>query len=195
MGTNMELLKQRILKDGIVGQGGVLKVDCFLNHQVDVALMDAVAAEFCEIFKDKQINKVLTVESSGIAVACFVAQRLGVPMVFAKKTESVNLSGESYITQIESFTRKRIFDVIVSKKYLGANDHILIIDDFLANGCALDGLIEIAAEAGAAIEGIGIVIEKGFQRGGASLRERGYPLESLVVIESMDATTGEIVFR
>jgi len=191
----MELLKQRILADGIVSSDTVLKVDSFLNHQIDVALMDALAGEFQKSFRSKPINKVLTIESSGIPVACFVAQRFGVPLVFAKKAESINLEGDSYSTRIESYTHRRIFDVIVSKKYLGGGDHILIIDDFLANACALDGLIEIAENAGAVIEGIGIVIEKGFQRGGASLRERGYPLSSLAIIDSMNAKTGEIIFR
>jgi len=191
----MELLKQRILTDGVVSSDKVLKVDGFLNHQIDVVLMDALAEEFQKIFEGVAVDRVLTIESSGIAVACFVAQRLGVPLVFAKKSQSVNLEGDSYFTRVESYTHRRIFDVIVSKKYLCAGDHILIIDDFLANGCALDGLIEIAEEAGAIIEGIGIVIEKGFQRGGASLRERGYPLTSLAIIESMDPQTGEIVFR
>ena len=191
----MELLKQRILADGIIASDSVLKVDSFLNHQIDVALMDALAEEFLKIFADKPVDKVLTIESSGIAVACFVAQRLGVPLVFAKKAESINLEGDSYSTRVESYTHRRIFDVIVSKKYLKTGEHIIIIDDFLANACALDGLIEIAEEAGALIEGIGIVIEKGFQRGGATLRKRGYPLASLAIIESMNAETGEIVFR
>ncbi|MDR2035246.1 MAG: xanthine phosphoribosyltransferase [Coriobacteriales bacterium] len=191
----MELLKQRILTDGVVSSDNVLKVDTFLNHQVDVELLGAIAEEFERIFQDKPINKVFTIESSGIAVACFVAQRLGVPLVFAKKAQSVNLEGDVFATRIESYTHRRVFDVIVSKKYLSAEDHILIVDDFLANACALDGLIEIAEEAGAIIEGIGIVIEKGHQRGGAGLRERGYPLTSLAIIESMNAETGEIIFR
>jgi len=191
----MELLKQRILADGIIASDSVLKVDSFLNHQIDVALMDALAEESLKIFADKPVDKVLTIESSGIAVACFVAQRLGVPLVFAKKAESINLEGDSYSTRVESYTHRRIFDVIVSKKYLKTGEHIIIIDDFLANACALDGLIEIAEEAGALIEGIGIVIEKGFQRGGTTLRKRGYPLASLAIIESMNAETGEIVFR
>ncbi len=191
----MDLLKQRIRADGVVRPGDVLKTDSFLNHQIDIELLDAIADEFYRIYKDKPVEKVLTIEASGIAIACFVAQRFGVPLVFAKKAQSINLEGVSYTTRIESYTHGRIFDVIVSKKYLNAGEHILIIDDFLANACALDGLIEIAEEAGAIIEGIGIVIEKGFQRGGASLRERGYPLTSLVIIESMDADTGEVVFR
>lgn len=191
----MELLRQRILKDGVVRPGSVLKVDSFLNHQIDVELLDAIAAEFERIYAGKPINKVLTIEASGIAVACFVARHFSVPLVFAKKTQSINLEGDSYSTRIESYTHGRIFDVIVSKKYLCSEDHILIVDDFLANGCALEGLIDIAEKAGASIEGIGIVIEKGFQRGGLSLREQGYPLSSLAIIDSMDAETGEIVFR
>lgn len=191
----MELLKQRILDDGVVKPDNVLKVDSFLNHQIDVELLDAIAEEFYRAFETKQVDKVLTIEASGIAVACFVAQRFGVPLVFAKKTEHINLEGDAYCTRIESYTHGRIYDVIVSKKYLAEEDHVIIIDDFLANACALDGLIAIAEEAGALIEGIGIVIEKGFQRGGASLRERGYPLTSLAIIDEMNADTGEIVFR
>lgn len=190
----MELLEQRIIADGIVRAGNVLKVDSFLNHQIDVELLDAVAEEFYRLYAHRPINKVLTIESSGIAVACCVARRFGVPLVFAKKAQSINLEGDVYSTRIESYTHGRIFDVIVSKKYLSAHDHVFIVDDFLANGCALEGLIALAEEAKATVEGIGIVIEKGFQRGGASLREQGYPLTSLAIIESMDANTGEIVF-
>lgn len=191
----MEILKQRILADGVIRPGSVLKVDSFLNHQIDVELLGVIADEFHRLYAHKPINKVLTIEASGIAVACFVAQRFGVPLVFAKKAQSINLEGDVYSTRIESYTHGRIFDVIVSKRYLGADDHVLIIDDFLANGCALDGLIAISEEAGAVIEGIGIAIEKGFQRGGASLRERGYPLTSLAIIDGMDDDTGEIAFR
>ncbi|MDR2107910.1 MAG: xanthine phosphoribosyltransferase [Coriobacteriales bacterium] len=190
----MELLKQRIVEDGIVKPGNVLKVDSFLNHQIDVELLNAIAAEFERIYGDRPISKVFTIEASGIAVACVVAQRFGVPLVFAKKAQSINLDGESFTTRIESYTHKRVYDVIVSKKYLSASDHILIIDDFLANGCSLDGLIDIAETAGATIEGIGIVIEKSFQLGGTQIRKRGYPLASLAIIEAMDAETGEIVF-
>ena len=191
----MDLLKQRIVADGAVKPDNVIKVDSFLNHQIDVELMDAIANEFERAYGDKKIDKVLTIEASGIAVGCFVAQRFGVPLVFAKKEQSINLDGEFYSTRIESYTHGRIYEVIVSKKYLKHGDHILIVDDFLANACALDGLIEISEKAGAIIEGICIVIEKGFQRGGASLRERGYPLTSLAIIESMNSDTGEIVFR
>ena len=191
----MELLKQRIIADGVVKPDSVLKVDSFLNHQIDVELMDAIADEIKRVYGDRPIDKVLTIEASGIAVACFVAQKFGAPLVFAKKAQSINLDGEFLSTRIESFTHGRIYDVIVSEKYLSKGDHILIVDDFLANACALNGLIEIAEKAGAIIEGIGIVIEKGFQRGGASLRERNYPLTSLAIIDSMNSDTGEIVFR
>ncbi len=191
----MELLKQRILADGVISPGNVLKVDSFLNHQIDVELLGAIADEFYRVYAERPINKVLTIEASGIAVACFVAQRFSVPLVFAKKAQSINLEGDMFATRIESYTHGRVFDVIVSKKYLSPDDHVFIVDDFLANACALDGLIALAEEAGAVIEGIGIVIEKGFQRGGASLRERGYPLTSLAIIDSMDSDTGEIVFR
>jgi xanthine phosphoribosyltransferase len=158
-------------------------------------LLIAVADEFWRVYGGRQIDKVFTIEASGIAVACAVAQRFEVPLVFAKKSQSINLEGVMYSTRIESYTHGRIYDVVVTKKYLSAGEHILIIDDFLANACALNGLIEIAEEAGAVIEGIGIVIEKGFQRGGASLRERGYPLTSLAIVDSMDDETGEIIFR
>jgi xanthine phosphoribosyltransferase len=191
----MELLKQRILADGVVSPGNVLKVDSFLNHQIDVKLLDAIADEFQRLYADKPINKVLTLEASGIAGACCVAQRFGVPLVFAKKSQSINREGDVYCTRIESFTHGRVFDVIVSKKYLSADDRVFIVDDFLANACALNGLIALAEEAGAVVEGIGIVIEKGFQRGGADLRDRGYPLTSLAIIESMDSDTGEVIFR
>ena len=191
----MELLKQRILKDGIVATKDILKVDSFLNHQCDIVLIDAIAAEFKRIFADKPINKVMTIEASGISIACLTAQHFGVPLVFAKKAQSVNIAGDVFITKVESFTHKRIFDVILSKKYIGEKDHVLIVDDFLAYGCALHGLIEIAEEAHATIEGIGIVIEKGYQQGGKGLRERGYQIESLAIIESMDPETNEIVFQ
>ena len=190
----MELLKQRIREDGIIKTGNVLKVDSFLNHQIDVQLLDAIAEEFVKEYGSRPITKIFTIEASGIAVACIVAQRFGVPLVFAKKAQSINLDGESFTTRIESYTHKRIYDVIVSKKYLSDNDHILIIDDFLANGCSLAGLIDIAEEANATIEGIGIVIEKSFQLGGKQIRKRGYPLTSLAIVESMDENTGEIVF-
>lgn len=191
----MELLEQRILKDGVVKKGNVLKVDSFLNHQMDTQLFSEMGKEFKRLFADKPINKILTIEASGIGIACVVAQHFQVPVVFAKKTQSINLDGDVYSSQIESFTHKRVYDVIVSKKYLGEDDHILIIDDFLANGCAVNGLIDIIEHAGATVEGIGIAIEKGQQIGGKILRERGYQVESLAIIESMNDETGEIVFR
>ena len=190
----MKLLKERIRKEGNVKPGNVLKVDMFLNHQIDVELMNEIGKEFKRLFGDKQITKILTIEASGIAIACIAAQYFGVPVVFAKKAQSINLDGDSYTTKIQSFTHKKIYDVIVSKKYISSDDKVLIIDDFLANGCALLGLIDIVRSAGASVEGIGIVIEKGFQSGGAEIRKMGIDLRSLAIIESMDAETGEIVF-
>ena len=191
----MNFLEERICKDGIVKQGNVLKVDSFLNHRMDVALIDRIGEEFYERFKEKNITKVLTIEASGIALACSTARCFNVPVVFAKKSQSVNIDGDVYSVQIESFTHKRINNVIVSKKFLSPEDKVLIIDDFLANGCALRGLISITEEAGAAVEGIGIAIEKGFQSGGAYIREKGYRLESLAIVDSMDDTAGTVVFR
>ena len=191
----MKLLEERIRKDGVIKPGNVLKVDSFLNHQMDVELFDAMGAEFKRLFAENPINKILTIEASGIGIACVVAQHFHVPVVFAKKSQSINLDGESYITKVESFTHKRTYDVIVSKKYLNPEDHILIIDDFLANGCALQGLIQIVKAAGGTVEGIGIAIEKGFQSGGTVIRNLGYHLESLAIVEGMDASTGEITFR
>ncbi len=191
----MNCLEKRILKDGIVKKGNVLKVDSFLNHQIDIDLLNEMAKEWKERFAHKNITKILTIEASGIGIACIAAQHFGVPVVFAKKSKSINLDGSMYMAEVESFTHQTVNNVIVSKKYLSEGDHILIIDDFLANGCALQGLIEIAKYAGATIEGIGIAVEKGFQGGGALIREMGYQLESLAIIESMDSETGEIVFR
>ena len=191
----MKLLEERIKKDGIVKPGNVLKVDNFLNHQMDIALFNEMGKEFKRLFADCKVNKILTIEASGIGIACIVAQYFDVPVVFAKKAQSINLDGEMYSTKIQSFTHGRIFDVIVSKKFLSPEDHVLIIDDFLANGCALNGLIELVEESGATVEGIGIAVEKGFQHGGDKLREQGYHLESLAILESMDPNTGEIVFR
>lgn len=191
----MNFLEERILKDGIVKQGNVLKVDSFLNHQMDIALMDRMGEEFKRRFADKNITKILTIEASGIAIACSVARCFNVPLVFAKKSKSVNIEGDMYIAEVESFTHKNKNQVIVSKKFLNADDHILIIDDFLANGCALQGLISITEAAGAKVEGLGIAIEKGFQIGGQVIRNLGYHLESLAIVESMNAETGEIVFR
>lgn len=191
----MNFVEERILKDGIVKEGNVLKVDSFLNHQMDVSFLDEVGNEFYRRFADLNITKVLTIEASGIAIAYSVARSFNVPMVFAKKAKSINIDGDMYTTEVESFTHKNINQIIVSKKFLSQNDRILIIDDFLANGCALQGLISIAEAAGAVVEGIGIVIEKGFQYGGRSIRNLGYRLESLAIVESMDPTTKNVVFR
>lgn len=191
----MQLLKERIQKDGIIKKGNVLKVDSFLNHQMDVALFNEIGKEFKRRFEKRPITKIMTIEASGIGIACIVAQYFGVPVVAAKKAQSINLDGEMYVTKIESFTHKKTYDVILSKKYLTRDDHILIIDDFLANGCALEGLLEITNTAGATVEGIGIVIEKGFQQGGEIIRQKGIQLESLAIVESMNDETGEITFR
>lgn len=192
----MKLLEERIKRDGVVKSEGVLKVDSFLNHQIDVNLIDEMGAEFARLFADAPVNKILTIEASGIGIACLVARHFGnAPVVFAKKAQSINLDGEMYSTKIQSFTHGRIFDVIVSKKFLSPEDHVLIIDDFLANGCALQGLISIAEEAGSTIEGLGIVIEKGFQIGGRVIRNLGYRLESLAIVDAMDPETGVITFR
>ena len=191
----MNCLEERILKDGVVKEGNILKVDSFLNHQMDVKLFDDMAIEYQKRFEGKEINKILTIEASGIGIASVVALRFGVPVVFAKKTQSVNLDGEMYTAEVESFTHKNINNVIVSKKFIGPEDKVLIIDDFLANGCALMGLIQIVSQAGATVAGIGIAIEKGFQPGGQIIRNLGYQLESLAIVESMDAKTGTVVFR
>lgn len=191
----MNFLEERIVKDGIVKPGNVLKVDSFLNHQMDISLMEEIGREFHRRFATKNITKVMTIEASGIGIACFVAKEFGVPMVFAKKSNSINIDSDTYVVQVKSFTHKNTNQIIVSKKFLHDDDHFLIIDDFLANGCALQGLISIVESAGATVEGLGIVIEKGFQRGGETIRALGYPLESLAIIESMDAETGNIVFR
>ena len=191
----MNFLEERIVKDGIVKSGNVLKVDSFLNHQMDIALMEEIGREFKRRFADKTVTKVMTLEASGIGIACFVAKEFGVPMVFAKKSKSINIDGDMYIAEVESFTHKNKNMVIVSKKFLSEEDHLLIIDDFLANGCALQGLISLAESAGATIEGLGIVIEKGFQIGGAVIRNLGYQLESLAIVDGMNAETGEIQFR
>ena len=191
----MKLLEERIRKDGVVKEGNVLKVDSFLNHQMDIELFNEIGKEFKRLFKEKKINKILTIEASGIGIACIVAQHFNVPVVFAKKAKSINLDGEMLTTKIQSFTHNKVYDVIVSKKFLSSEDHVLIIDDFLANGCALLGLIDLVTSAGATVEGIGIVIEKGFQSGGAMIREKGIQLESLAIVESMDAEKGEITFR
>ena len=192
----MQELEERIQSEGTVKAGNVLKVDAFLNHQCDVRLFDRMGSAWAAHFAGKHITKILTIEASGIGIACVAAQHFGnVPVVFAKKAQSINLDGDVYSTKIQSFTHQRIYDVIVSKKFLNADDHVLLIDDFLANGCALNGLIDLVEEAGATVEGIGIAVEKGFQPGGDDLRSRGYRLESLAIVQSMNPETGEIVFR
>ena len=191
----MELLKERIKKDGVVKEGNVLKVDSFLNHRIDVKLYKEIGKEFRRRFDGLGVNKILTIEASGIGIACVTAEEFDFyPVVFAKKTESKNLDGELYTTKITSFTKGRVYDVIVSKKFIGKGDRILIIDDFLANGCALLGLIDIVEKSGAELVGAGIVIEKGFQQGGKIIREKGIRLESLAVVDSMDVNSG-VVFR
>ncbi len=191
----MNFLEERILKDGIVKEGNVLKVDSFLNHQMDITLFDQMGEEFKRRFADANINKILTIEASGIGIACIVARHFDVPVVFAKKAKSINIDGDMYVADVVSFTHKNTNQVIVSKKFINPEDNILIIDDFLANGCALQGLISIINQAGAAVAGIGIAIEKGFQVGGTTIRNMGYQLESLAIVESMNAETGEVVFR
>ena len=191
----MNFLEERILKDGIVKEGNVLKVDSFLNHQMDINLFKQMGEEFKKRFAEKNINKIMTIEASGIGIACVVASYFDVPVVFAKKSQSINIDGDVYVAEVESFTHKNKNQVIVSKRFLGPEDHVLIIDDFLANGCALQGLISIVAQAGGTVEGIGIAVEKGFQSGGRMIRNLGYQLESLAIVESMDAATGNVKFR
>ena len=191
----MTFLEERILKDGIIKEGNVLKVDSFLNHQMDIDLFNEIGREFKKRFEGKEINKILTIEASGIGIACIAAQHFHVPVVFAKKSQSINLEGEMLVAEVESFTHKCKNNVIVAKKFLNPEDKVLIIDDFLANGCALQGLIQIVQSAGASVEGIGIVIEKGFQSGGRIIRNLGFQLESLAIIEKMDVEDGSVVFR
>lgn len=191
----MKLLEDRIRKDGTVRPGNVLKVDNFLNHQMDINLFNEMGKEWKRLFEGQEINKILTIEASGIGIASIAAQYFNCPVIFAKKSESINLDGSLYCSKIESFTHKRTYDVIVSKKYLSPDDKILVIDDFLANGCAVEGLIEIINHAGASLVGVGIAIEKGFQDGGKRLRDKGVRVESLAIVESMNGETGEIVFR
>lgn len=191
----MNCLEARIIKDGVVKEGNVLKVDSFLNHQMDIALMNEIGKEFYDRFKHKPINKILTIEASGIAIAYAVAQQFGVPLLFAKKSKSINIAGDTYTAEVESFTHKNKNTVVVSKQFLSAEDHVLIVDDFLANGCALQGLISIVDQAGGTVEGIGIAVEKGFQLGGQVIRNLGYHLESLAIVESMNHETGEVIFR
>ena len=191
----MELLEQYIREKGVIKEGNVLKVDSFLNHQMDVHLFSEMGCEWKRLFADAPINKILTIEASGIGIACIAAQMFEVPVVFAKKAQSINIDGEVYAAKVESFTHKRVYDVIVSKKFLSPDDHILVIDDFLANGCAVNGLIDIIEASGATLEGVGIAVEKGFQEGGKLLRERGVRLESLAIVDAMGAQTGELTFR
>ena len=191
----MNFLEERIQKDGVVKEGNVLKVDSFLNHQMDIELIEKMGEEWKSRFAGKPINKVVTIEASGIGIACIVAKYFGTPVVFAKKSKSINIDGDMYVAEVESFTHKCKNQVIVSKKFLSPDDHVLIIDDFLANGCALQGLISIVNSAGATVEGIGVAIEKGFQIGGQTIRNLGYQLESLAIVDAMDAETGSITFR
>lgn len=189
----MKILEERILKDGIVKEGGVLKVDSFLNHQMDIELFNEMGKEFKRLFEKEAVNKILTIEASGIGIACIVAQYFQVPVVFAKKAQSINIDGEVYQTRIQSFTHKRVYDVIVSKKYLGPQDRVLIIDDFLANGCAMEGLVDLVNSSGASLAGIGIAVEKGFQHGGDLIRSKGIKLESLAIIDRFE--NGTVVFK
>lgn len=191
----MNFLEERIQKDGIVKEGNVLKVDTFLNHQMDIRLFRQMGEEWKRRFEGTYINKILTIEASGIGIACIASEYFDVPVVFAKKSKSINLDGSMYVAEVESFTHKCKNQVIVSKKFLGPDDHVLIIDDFLANGYALQGMISIVSQAGACVEGIGIAIEKGFQPGGRTIRNLGYRLESLAIVEGMDAATGKLEFR
>ena len=191
----MNFLEEKIMKDGMVKEGNVLKVDSFLNHQMDIQLFNEMGKEWKKRFEGKKINKILTIEASGIGIACIAAQHFDVPVVFAKKAKSINLEGDMYTAEVESFTHKNKNQVIVAKKFLNEDDHVLLIDDFLANGCALQGLIQIVQSAGATVEGIGIAIEKGFQSGGTIIRNLGYQLESLAIVDEMNWETGEIKFR
>lgn len=191
----MNCLEEKIIECGIIKEGNVLKVDSFLNHQMDIELFNEMGKEWKKRFEGKKINKILTIEASGIGIACIVAQHFGVPVVFAKKSKSINLEGDMYTAEVESFTHKNKNQVIVAKKFLSEDDHVLLIDDFLANGCALQGLIQIVQSAGGTVEGIGIAIEKGFQTGGKIIRNLGYQLESLAIVEEMDWKTGKITFR
>lgn len=191
----MQLLKDRIRKDGKIKSGNVLKVDSFLNHQMDIGLFEEIGKEFRRRFADAEINKILTIEASGIGIACVVAQYFGVPVLFAKKNKTKNIAGDVYTSQVESFTHGRVYDIMVSKEFLGKGDKVLLIDDFLANGKALEGLAKLVQDSGAELVGAGVVIEKGFQLGGDNLRKQGIRLESLAIVESMDEKTGTIVFR
>lgn len=191
----MNFLEERIRKDGIVRENNVLKVDSFLNHQMDVSLFRQMGGEWKRRFADVPVTKILTIEASGIGIACIASESFNVPVVFAKKSKTINIDGDMYTAEVESFTHKCVNHIIVSKKYINSDDHVLIIDDFLANGCALQGLISVVAQANASVSGIGIAIEKGFQNGGQIIRNLGYRLESLAIVNGMDAATGEITFR
>ena len=191
----MNFLEQKIVEDGVIKEGNILKVDNFLNHQIDVDIIRQIAYELKRRFRGKQVNKILTIEASGIGIAAIVAAEFGVPAVFAKKSQSINLTGEVLTAKVTSFTHRRTYDVIVSRRFLGPADHVLIVDDFLANGCAIDGLVEICRQAGATVEGVGIAVEKGFQPGGARLRGEGLHVDSLAIVEAMDPATGTIAFR
>ena len=191
----MNFLEERIIKDGVVKSNTILKVDSFLNHQIDIGLLDEIGKEFKKRFDGEPINKILTIEASGIGIACITALHFGVPVVFAKKSKTSNLGNDVYTAEVKSFTHNEVRTIIVSKDYLTENDHVLIVDDFLANGCALKGLISVCRQANATVEGIGIVVEKGFQNGGQIIRELGYRVESLAIVDSMNAKTGAVVFR
>ncbi|WP_297998244.1 xanthine phosphoribosyltransferase [Phascolarctobacterium succinatutens] len=191
----MKLLEEKILKDGVIKSGNVLKVDSFLNHQIDVPFVAELGKELQRQFADRPINKILTIEASGIGIACVAAMYFQVPVVFAKKSSGSNMDKDVYFTQIYSYTHSKMNDVVVSKRFLSKDDHVLIIDDFLANGCALEGLIDIVRQSGGTVEGVGVAVEKGFQGGGDKLRAAGVNLHSLAIIESMDAKTNSVVFR
>lgn len=191
----MELLKRKIVEEGEVYEGNILKVDCFLNHQIDIPFMKEIGKEFHRLYKDADVNKILTIEASGIAIGSMVAQEFGCPLVFAKKNKTKNIAGDVYVTPVESFTHGTTYNVMVSKRFLGKGDKVLIVDDFLAVGNALRGLIQMVKESGAELVGCGTVIEKGYQHGGDEIRAQGVRVESLAIIESMDAKTGNIVFR
>lgn len=191
----MKLLEDRIRRDGTVREGNVLKVDRFLNHQMDIELFQEIGREFKRRFAGEEINKILTIEASGIGIACVAAEFFHVPVVFAKKSKTKNIAGDVYTAQVESFTHGGVYEIIVSKEFLGEGDRVLLIDDFLANGKALEGLAKLIKDSGAELVGAGVVIEKGFQRGGEVIRQMGIRLESLAIVESMDCGTGEIIFR
>lgn len=195
MASELNLLQKKILTDGVIKPGNVLKVDSFLNHQIDVPFISQLGKEFKELFADKPVDKILTIEASGIGIACLTAVYFGVPVVFAKKSAGSNMDADVYATEVKSFTHNKVNHVVVSKKYLNEGEHILIMDDFLANGCAVEGLMDLVSQAGGIVEGVGLCIEKGFQGGGDALRSKGVNLKSLAIIEKMDAATGTITFR